>query len=71
MLMAVNLQSDGRYHIRTSEPFEMEAHPNRETQTLQNTERVLKIAEGFIRNAPQQWSMSLPVWPELLDKIPD
>jgi len=71
MLMAVNFQSDGKYHIRTSEPFEMEPHPNREIQTLQNAEGVLKIAEGFIRNAPQQWSMSLPVWPELLDKIPD
>jgi phosphatidylinositol dimannoside acyltransferase len=71
MIMAVNLQSDGKYHIVTSDPIEMDYHSDREIQTLQNAEKVLKIAEGFIRKEPQQWSMSLPVWPEILNNIPN
>jgi KDO2-lipid IV(A) lauroyltransferase len=70
MIMAANLQRDGKYHVLTSDPIEMDSHPNREAQILQNTEKVLNIAESFIRNEPQQWSMSLPVWPEILNSIP-
>jgi lauroyl/myristoyl acyltransferase len=70
MIMAVNLQSDGKYHVTTSDPIEMDPHSDREVQTLQNAEKVLNIAESFIRKEPQQWSMSLPVWPEILNKIP-
>lgn len=71
IIMAVNLQEDGKYHLLTSEPIEMEFHANRETQTLLNAEKVLSVAETFIRRAPQQWTMSLPVWPETLTLMPD
>jgi phosphatidylinositol dimannoside acyltransferase len=70
MIMAVNLQSDGNYHLLTSELIEMDHHADHETQMLQNAEKVLKTAEGFICNNPEQWSMSLPVWPDTMDKIP-
>lgn len=70
MLMAAYLLEDGKYHILTSEPIEMETNPDHRVETLQNAEKVLNIAEGFIRQAPEQWTVSLPVWPEALDQVP-
>ena len=70
MVMVTNLQSDGKYHILTSELIEMDPHPDRETEALQNAEKVLGVAEKFIRQAPQQWSISLPVWPEISSLVP-
>jgi KDO2-lipid IV(A) lauroyltransferase len=67
MIMAPSLQPDGKYHVLTSGLIEMDPYPDRAAEELQNAERVLGIAEGFIRQAPQQWSISLPVWPETLD----
>lgn len=71
MIMVTNLQADGKYHVLTSDLIEMDPHPNREEGALRNAEKVLNIAEGFIRQAPQQWSISLPVWPEVLDLVPN
>ncbi len=62
---------DGRHIVHASPPVEMEPHPDRDTEALQNAERVLRIAEGYIREAPAQWSVSLPVWPEMLGRVPD
>jgi KDO2-lipid IV(A) lauroyltransferase len=69
VVMPVIQQSDEKYHVFRSEPMEMEHDPDRETEILRNAERVLKEAEDFIRQAPQQWNVPLPVWPELLGKI--
>ena len=35
-----------------------------------NAELVLKAAEPFIRDNPEQWSMTYPVWPFALDEMP-
>lgn len=64
------LEQDGRYHIHASAPIEMQACPNRSDGLLINTEKVLAVAEEFIRQAPQQWLISLPVWPETMNDIP-
>jgi lauroyl/myristoyl acyltransferase len=48
----------------------MDAYPDRRIEGVRNAEKILKIAEEFIRLAPQQWSMTLPVWPEALDQVP-
>lgn len=71
MVVAAIQKPDGEYHILTSDLIEMQPHPDRQTELLQNVEAVLQVAEGFIRLAPQQWSMTLPVWPEALDQVPD
>jgi lauroyl/myristoyl acyltransferase len=70
VIVVTSLLPDGKYHLMTSELIEMESHPNRDTETQQNAEKVLYIAERFIRLAPQQWSVSLPVWPQVLDLVP-
>jgi KDO2-lipid IV(A) lauroyltransferase len=69
-VLYVTLQADRKYYVRSSELIEMERHPDREIESLQNTETVLSIAEKFIRQAPGQWSVALPVWPDLMSLVP-
>lgn len=69
-IIAVTLQADRKYHFHISDPIEMDQHPDHDACILQNAEKVLAHAEGLIRIAPEQWSMSLPVWPEVMDKTP-
>jgi phosphatidylinositol dimannoside acyltransferase len=70
MIMLTTRQPDGKYHVLTSDPIEMDPHKDRTTEEVQNAEKVLGMAERFIRQAPQQWSISLPVWPEALNLAP-
>jgi len=70
VLMATLQQPDGRLLVRTSDPIEMDSHPNKESETLLNSEKVLKTAEPLIRQVPDQWSISLPVWPEMVNLYP-
>jgi len=70
VILAVTQQADGKYHVRSSAPIEMDHDPDHETGLLRNAEKVLEQAEDFIRLAPQQWNMPVPVWPELQAKVP-
>jgi hypothetical protein len=54
----------------SSKPIEMEHASDHDREIIWNAERVLKQAETFIRLAPEQWNVPLPVWPELLDIVP-
>jgi len=71
VLVACHLEEDGKYHLNVSMPIEMERFPNRAQELRFNAEKVLAAAEQFIRQSPQQWSVSLPVWPEVLDLVPN
>jgi len=68
VVAAIFLQQDKKYHIKFSEPIEMLPYADRRSEILYNTERVLQVAESFIRLAPQQWTMTLPVWPDIKDQ---
>lgn len=69
-VLYVTSQADGKYHVASSELLEMESLAGKGTETLRNAEKVLSIAEGFIRQAPGQWSVPLPVWPDLINLVP-
>jgi len=71
VIMAAIYQADGKYHVLSSEPIEMECDLDRGNEVLRNAENVLKKAEEFIRLAPQQWNVPMPVWPQLLGNVPD
>lgn len=71
VIMAAIYQADGKYHVLSSEPIEMEYDLDREKAILRNAENVLKQGEEFIRLAPQQWNVPLPVWPQYLGNVPD
>lgn len=70
MIIAARTGSDGRYRVTTSEPMEMESDSDHEKAIVRNAERILKEAERFILQAPEQWSMPLPVWPHLVECVP-
>lgn len=64
------LGPDGRYHIRLSEPLEMEGGDRSDAAVLRNAEAALQKAEAFIREAPEHWSVPLPVWPSAATLVP-
>jgi KDO2-lipid IV(A) lauroyltransferase len=70
VLLASILQADGRYHVCSSEPIEMEGNADRDMEMMHNAERVLQAAEALIRLAPRQWTVFQPVWPEALREMP-
>jgi KDO2-lipid IV(A) lauroyltransferase len=65
------LQEDGKYHVVASDFLEMDSHPDPDVEMIRNAEKVLHIAEEFIRRAPEQWSVPLPVWPQVMDLVPN
>jgi lauroyl/myristoyl acyltransferase len=69
-IAVTTLQQDGKYHVMASDLIEMDIHPDQELGLLRNAEKVLSRAEEFIRQAPQQWSVPLPVWPQMMDLVP-
>jgi KDO2-lipid IV(A) lauroyltransferase len=71
ILVACRLEKDAKYHLYASPPIEMDPNPDHTQELLCNTEKVLVAAEHFIRQSPQEWSVSLPVWPEVLDLVPN
>jgi KDO2-lipid IV(A) lauroyltransferase len=65
MLLACIRQPDQRYILHASELIELHKHTDRDVELVENTERVLSVAEEFISSAPEQWAMFYPVWPEI------
>jgi KDO2-lipid IV(A) lauroyltransferase len=61
---------DGKFRVLASKPVSMEQHENRRTAITRNAEKVLSVAEGFIRQAPFQWVMFYPVWPGVIEQVP-
>jgi lauroyl/myristoyl acyltransferase len=70
VVAATTLEEDGRYHVRLSDTLEMHADHGGDPEILQDAECVLRAAEGFIRRAPQQWSVPLAVWPSAANLVP-
>jgi lauroyl/myristoyl acyltransferase len=70
LLAALELQKNGAYQFLFSEPIEMLPFADHHTEIIYNAEQVLKVAEGFLRRAPQQWAMFKPVWPGLMNRVP-
>ncbi len=70
IIMAAIMRDDGCCHILSSDYIELQSYPDRETELIANAERVLDIAASFIRQAPNQWSIFQPVWPEVLSEVP-
>jgi phosphatidylinositol dimannoside acyltransferase len=52
------------YRMITCPPLELERTGNRETDIRVNSRRILSIVEGWIAEAPEQWLMYHPVWPD-------
>jgi len=57
-------EPDGYYALRLAPPLDMETTGDRAQDVRHNVRRVLAIIEEMIRQAPDQWLMFVPVWPE-------
>lgn len=63
------LSEDGKYHLYFSDPIEIQPGTEHRKVLISNAEAVQKVAEFYIRQAPEQWAMTYPVWPEALDEM--
>lgn len=70
IVAAARMNPSGIYELLTSDPIEMIHFDDPDKAIRVNAEKVLKVMEDFIRQAPTQWLMYYPVWPEVLDLMP-
>ncbi len=70
VIVSLLLAPDGRYHLRASEPIEMEPRADRMEELKYNAEKVLALVETLVRRAPEQWAIFQPIWPEVMDLVP-
>ncbi|OGO30037.1 MAG: hypothetical protein A2136_09760 [Chloroflexi bacterium RBG_16_54_11] len=70
MVAGVIKKTDGKYHFLFSEPIEMQPHPDRQQEIILNAENILHVAEDFVQRDPIQWSMTYPVWPQIMSGVP-
>jgi phosphatidylinositol dimannoside acyltransferase len=70
-VLGARRRSDGSYTVWASDPIEMKPHPDLIEETVRNAENVLTVIAKFICQAPDQWAMYYPVWPETLPSIPE
>lgn len=61
---------DGTYHLQISKPVNMVTHPDHQVEIIRNAEAILEVAESFISQAPTQWAIFYPVWPEANGEVP-
>jgi KDO2-lipid IV(A) lauroyltransferase len=57
------LTPTGRYEILASEFLTLRHLPDHHTQLQENAEMLLEVAAGMLRQAPEMWVMTHPVWP--------
>jgi len=69
VVVASLLRPDGLYWIEASDPIEMRPEAELSAEILNNAERILQAVEQMIRQAPYQWAMFYPVWPEALEEV--
>ncbi len=62
IVAAAEMQAEGLYHVHISDPIELVQHADPEQEVRLNGEAVLRVIEGYIRQAPSQWLMYYPVW---------
>ena len=61
---------DNTIVVDVSPQVEFEQRDDAHEELIYNAEKVLKIAEQFIRLDPSQWMMFLPVWPDAKNEVP-
>jgi lauroyl/myristoyl acyltransferase len=68
--MAIREPDDG-FKILASELIWMDKLPNRTEEVIYNAEKILRIAEDYIKLAPTQWTVLHPLWPEQAANLPN
>ena len=66
----IGMKHDGKYHFHLSEPMPIQQYDSRSNTIKKNAEALLEVIAHTIRQAPDQWLMFHPVWPEALEEMP-
>jgi KDO2-lipid IV(A) lauroyltransferase len=66
LVAAIIMRPEHVYEIVVCEPIEMKRYGDRDKDILVNAERVLEVTADLIRRAPAQWTMTYPVWPNII-----
>jgi lauroyl/myristoyl acyltransferase len=70
LVMMVACRYDGKaYHILGNPPIEMVRTGNRETDRTVNVQHILAEVEELVRQAPHQWMVFVPVWPDGTERV--
>lgn len=65
------MDEHGIFKVLASDSISMDNFGDKKTTITKNAEKVLAVAEEFIRMAPYQWVMFLPVWPTVTSALPN
>ena len=71
VVACVHRGEDDMYRVVTSDFIPMERHANRKADILLNAERILAVAEQYIRRDPRQWAMFFDMWPDVVPETLD
>jgi lauroyl/myristoyl acyltransferase len=58
------------YRLECSDLIYLKKYSDPTEEIEKNAEIVLKVAEPFIRANADQWAMTYPLWPAMLEKMP-
>lgn len=64
-VMSCVSRPDATYYFECSEPIHITPQSDLDLETIENAEKVLSVTARFIKQAPNQWAMFYPVWPNI------
>lgn len=70
LVVAASKRPNGKYSILASDEIQVEPHRDKGEAIVRNAELTLAVVEELIQEAPQQWSMFYPVWPDVMGNVP-
>ena len=68
IIVTTFMKADGLYEFNFSEKIYLKEYQNKLDNMLLNGEMILKKIEELIKQAPDQWLMYYPVWPDQLNQ---
>ena len=69
-VVAAKMLPSKKYTMLYSGPVYLKRFQDRVKETVYNAEMILEVIGDYILQAPEQWLMYYPVWPEVMDIVP-
>jgi len=69
-VVAAKMLPSQKYSLLHSGPITLKKFSDRVKEVVYNAEMILEIIGEYILQAPEQWLMYYPVWPELMEEVP-
>ena len=69
-VVAAKMLPSQKYSLLHSGPIHLKKFEDRVKEVVYNAEMILEVIGDYILQAPEQWLMYYPVWPETLEIVP-